>query len=677
MKKNLLIVLSTALICSINSIFTTPNSIYKKIKPICMSSLEWEDEEWPNESFAEYLKRCFNYQENMQSFKKQKLTFELFDKLASQELVKNQSGHNCLYDMITAQDINLLCGSKKEDPSIAHNIDRTQTQFGKIFLYGLLSNPTDNIITLQERQGIIKYLIDTTEFRQKLTEKIFAPIAQQENIVLSFWGQDPFLQSSKRCYFSVPLIKTMDETLNSSEILLWSKSLWDHQVRVVSTAFAFGATLLLPLYSLSLLANTSLPEPVISCANHFQRSGPYILGALIAYFKSNILIDCGGSLAASFYSGLFFRDGFDWARDNFSLELLLQKKLIIVTDFFRTLGNLKELLQHHPEFLELCPAAKKIVKVLDTLKNNRKVAKLFKLLNSNTFKGKASIFSHQGKVLAAYRLMHELKEHFEQIFLLLGELEAYLSCATLYKEFADQRVTYCFVTYKDKKTPHIQFTEFWNPLINTAKVIPNDIEMGGNQRRNCIITGPNAGGKSALIKGIVINLILAQSIGLAPAHHATITPFYSIATYLNIVDDIASGNSLLKAQVLRAQEMVILAETTPQDKFSFIALDEMFNGTSAKESKAAAYSVAQHLGMIENCMCTIATHFPLLTLLEEKSNSFTNYKVSVELDPTKGIHYPFKVERGISHQHIALDILKQEGFDSSIIENASQFLKNI
>lgn len=676
MKNNLLasafsISLYSLLLCPLLSATTT---IYKKIQPHCMKAIEWEDEEWPNESFARYLDRVFDNQEKMQPFKKWKTTLQLFDKVASQKLIKNSPNQTSLYDMITAQDINLLCGSKKEDPSVATTIDRTQTQFGKIFLYGLLSNPLDAIDILKGRQEIIRYLIDNQELHQELTEKIFAPIAQQENIVLSFWGQDGFLQSSKRCYFSVPIIKKMDDRLNSSETLLWSKSLWDHQTRILTSILSSGATLLLPLYALSILVNHDLSEPLIHMAHHFQGAAPYILSAIIGYFKTNRAVDCGGSLLAGLYAGIFFKDLFDWTRDNFSLELFLQKKLIITTDFFRTLGSLKRLLHQHPEFLQLCPAAQKIIYVLDDVKSNAKVAKLFKLLNSNTFKGTASIFSHQGKVLAAYRLMHELKEHFEPIFPLLGELEAYLSCATLYNEFAHQRVTFCFVDFKEEKTPFIQFIEFWNPLIDYSSVVPNDLQMGGNQRRNGIITGPNAGGKSALIKGIVINLVLAQTIGLAPAKNATLTPFYSIATYLNIVDDIATGNSLFKAQVLRAQEMLTLAQTTPPDKFSFIALDEMFNGTSAKESKAAAYSVAQHLGEIPNCMSLIATHFPLLTFLEKNSSAFTNYKVSVELDSDHGIHYPFKVEKGISKQHIALDILKQEGFDSIIIENAAQFL---
>jgi len=238
-------------------------------------------------------------------------------------------------------------------------------------------------------------------------------------------------------------------------------------------------------------------------------------------------------------------------------------------------------------------------------------------------------------------------------------------------------VHFCFANYTVDTHPSIVMTDFWNPFIDPYKVVANTVELHGPIKRNMIITGPNAGGKSTLIKAVPINLILAQSIGLAAAASVEITPFYSIATYLNIVDDIAAGNSLFKAQVLRAQEMISLVEQTPVGHFSFLALDEMFNGTSAKESMAAAYSVVKHIGNFDNNISIVATHFPLLTRLEQEQAAFENYRVSVDIDAERGIHYPFKLERGASNQHIALDILKQEGYNYGIIEQATEILRTV
>jgi DNA mismatch repair protein MutS len=672
LKKYLFFALSIAFL----NLFATP-TIYKKIQPYALCFLEWEDEDWPNESYGKYLERTFNFQSEMQPFKKRKATIQIFDRVAAQQQTDLYETDNALYDMVTAQDINLLCGCHKEETSVAQIIDRTQTEFGKVFLYGKICNPITNIEKLNQQQQITKYLINNPELYTHLRE-IYTTIAHNENMLLSFYcGQDGFLQTSKRCYIATPLIPKLDYALNHSELVLEAKALWEHQLRLSTAALGLGATAILPLYSISLLANIQLSESVQRWTDYFQKVGPLFLGALITCFKPNRYAESAGAAMVSLHSGIFFKEQFDWVCDNFKLGMLLQKKLIMITQFFKAVGNLKKLLLNNAEFTELCPVAQTIINELERLKKHPAVNSLFTLLNSNTFKGSESIFSHQGKILVAYRLMHEVKEEFESLFLMLGELETYLSCATLYKEFENQRVSFCFADFEHQEKPAIHFDNFWNPLIDKDTVIPNTVSMGGDLRPHIILTGPNAGGKSALIKGLIINLILAQSIGMVAALKAVITLFGAIATYLNIKDDISSGNSLFKEQVMRIQKMIMIAEKSSAHKFSFIALDEMFNGTSAKESKAAAHSVASHLGTLKDCMCIIATHFPILTLLEKEGTVFSNYKVSVEINPIFGIHYPFKLEPGISQQHIALDILKQEGYNSSLVENAIALLNTI
>jgi DNA mismatch repair protein MutS len=357
--------------------------------------------------------------------------------------------------------------------------------------------------------------------------------------------------------------------------------------------------------------------------------------------------------------------------------MYLQKKMILIANFFKGVARLSSTIESNPDLIKICPAASYINRFMHENGNEPKMRELFQLCASPTLQGEPSIFSLQGRVLASFKLIYDLKEIIEPLLMAIGELDAYCSCARLYNEFKDKRVQFCFAHYRQDAHPCITMKEFWNPFINAEKVVSNDVCLQGPTRRNMIITGPNAGGKSTILTAIPINLILAQSIGLAAAEFVEITPFYSIATYLNIVDDIAAGNSLFKAQVLRAQEVVNVVETTSENLFSFVALDEMFNGTSAKESVAAAYSVVNHIGKYQNNISVVATHFPLLTHLEQDSDAFANYKVSVSLDAQGTIRYPFKIEKGISNQHIALDILRQEGFDYSILTQATEILEKV
>lgn len=143
---------------------------------------------------------------------------------------------------------------------------------------------------------------------------------------------------------------------------------------------------------------------------------------------------------------------------------------------------------------------------------------------------------------------------------------------------------------------------------------------------------------------------------------------------MNIVDDIASGNSLFKAEVLRTQYIFETVKQCNHKQHCFIVMDEIFNGTTPNEGQAAAYSYAKCIGSYSNTMCLIATHFSRLTELEEKTDYYQNYKVSVNYKENGDIGYTFKLKPGISDQHIALDILRTEGFDNEILNNAKLFL---
>ena len=99
------------------------------------------------------------------------------------------------------------------------------------------------------------------------------------------------------------------------------------------------------------------------------------------------------------------------------------------------------------------------------------------------------------------------------------------------------------------------------------------------------------------------------------------------------------------------------------------------NGTTPKEGTAAAYAVAEFLGACLNGITIVATHFELLTELESHIESgYKNYMVSVLIDEDGSLIYPFKLLPGISSQHIALDILRNEGYTSGILTRTAGLL---
>jgi len=171
------------------------------------------------------------------------------------------------------------------------------------------------------------------------------------------------------------------------------------------------------------------------------------------------------------------------------------------------------------------------------------------------------------------------------------------------------------------------------------------------------------------------NIILAQSIGIAPAKKLSFTPFSKIVAYLNITDDIAAGNSHFKAGVLRARDVLMTVRNERTKGRCLTNVDELFNGTPHKEAQAAGYSFLKLLGAENHNLCIATTHFPRVPELERETENFTNYKVSVGYDRSSGkIAYPYKLERGIADQVITFQILQEEGFDDEFLQEAQRVL---
>jgi ubiquitin C-terminal hydrolase len=215
----------------------------------------------------------------------------------------------------------------------------------------------------------------------------------------------------------------------------------------------------------------------------------------------------------------------------------------------------------------------------------------------------------------------------------------------------------------------------WNPMVDQEKVKPNSLQVGCNgKKRTAIITGPNAGGKSTIMKSAILAAIMAQSLGIAPATAFTFTPFSSIRAYLNIVDDTAGGNSLFMASVKRAFELLESAQKSGREKAcSLTVFDEIFNGTSATEGEAAACALIQRLVVCPTNLLLVTTHFKKLTTLE----GIDNYKVTVTTAHNGALQYPFALQEGVADQCVAFDILREQGFDAKFIEEATKNLRQI
>ena len=195
------------------------------------------------------------------------------------------------------------------------------------------------------------------------------------------------------------------------------------------------------------------------------------------------------------------------------------------------------------------------------------------------------------------------------------------------------------------------------------------IEKNEN-KQNCILTGPNGSGKSSLLKNLLVNIILSQSLGITPADKVKLTPFKYISSYLNIADS-QGKESLFQAEMTRCHNHLLKLKQLEDEKvgFSFNIMDEIFVSTNYYEGVSGAYAVIKNLEKYKNSINIITTHFDILTRDEFKLPSYTFKYFTIKNNGDKD----YQLRNGVNKKHCALGLLKDKGFDKELCENANDF----
>jgi DNA mismatch repair protein MSH6 len=145
--------------------------------------------------------------------------------------------------------------------------------------------------------------------------------------------------------------------------------------------------------------------------------------------------------------------------------------------------------------------------------------------------------------------------------------------------------------------------------------IPNDLGLGGDSHddalaRVLLLSGPNMGGKSTLLRQTCLIAILGQIGCFVPAAECSFTPLDRIFTRLGATDRILSGQSTFFVEL--AETAAALRGSTRR---SLVIMDELGRGTSTFDGTAIASATVQYLIESSGCLALFATHYH--SLLEE------------------------------------------------------------
>jgi ABC-type multidrug transport system fused ATPase/permease subunit len=156
--------------------------------------------------------------------------------------------------------------------------------------------------------------------------------------------------------------------------------------------------------------------------------------------------------------------------------------------------------------------------------------------------------------------------------------------------------------------------------------------------KRLVITGPNASGKTTILKMTMLNILFSQQLGHGFYETGTrIRPYHQLHSYLNIPDT-SGRDSLFQAESRRCKEILdkLTGGLCPPVRH-FCIFDELYSGTNPYEAIASAYGYIMHLTKQDNVDFMLTTHYIQLCKLfqQEKTESESDKREKIGNNSTE------------------------------------------
>ena len=193
--------------------------------------------------------------------------------------------------------------------------------------------------------------------------------------------------------------------------------------------------------------------------------------------------------------------------------------------------------------------------------------------------------------------------------------------------------------------------------------------------KHVIITGPNAAGKTTLLKTTIFNIILSQQTGFGFYKKANIKLYDYIHCYINIPDT-SARDSLFQAEARRCKDILEIIKNSLEDKEHLCVFDELYSGTNPYEAIASAHAFLSYLNKCPNVNFVLTTHFLDLCKRLDKQKNIKNFHMEVQ-EQGDDFKYTYKMQKDISTVKGGVKVLRDLEYPLEIINNTIATLKEI
>jgi energy-coupling factor transporter ATP-binding protein EcfA2 len=226
---------------------------------------------------------------------------------------------------------------------------------------------------------------------------------------------------------------------------------------------------------------------------------------------------------------------------------------------------------------------------------------------------------------------------------------------------------------KKNKFRGLFYPKFLNNENESNTVITNDCSLA----KNIVITAPNGGGKTTMLKSVMINTLLCQQVGAGCFERASLPTLFShFHCYLNIPDT-SGRDSLFQAEARRCK--VILDSISESESIKggcavekhLCIFDELYSGTNPEEAVESATSFMQYLTQKPQVTCMLTTHYTQLCSNLEANKRVVNMHMGIKRNATDKdqFQYTYKLAKGISTVKGGLKVLKDMDYPAEMLSS--------